>query len=232
MLKYKFDVKNQSPWIVDVYNQYLDYKNDGFVVEIGVGHTIEECRQFAIKDEQKDGIIRKIPKELLDRLNEETETTLRCGSNTAELIDLGWRGIYIEPVKEYCDEARIAHKNSLDRLTIVNTGASDVEETIPLHYSDTFLETGIHIKEYAFEERLISTQITNNILRDANCPEHFDILSIDVEGWEMKVLNGLDLNFYKPKIIIAEIAMFDVDLPNNYSLVKADKLNASWIRND
>ena len=41
MEKYTFKSENQSPWLVDIYNQFLPYKTDGFLVEIGVGHTIK-----------------------------------------------------------------------------------------------------------------------------------------------------------------------------------------------
>ena len=34
--------------------------------------------------------------------------------------------------------------------------------------------------------------------------KEIDVLSIDVEGFELKVLNGLDFTKYKPKVIIIE----------------------------
>ena len=73
------------------YNKYFPNKNNGFLVEIGVGHTLDGI------DNIVDGTLDKI------------KNISRCGSNTADLLDLGWSGIYIEPVLEYCDEAKISH---------------------------------------------------------------------------------------------------------------------------
>lgn len=38
---HSFKIQNQSPWIVDLYNKYFPNKNNGFLVEIGVGHTLD-----------------------------------------------------------------------------------------------------------------------------------------------------------------------------------------------
>lgn len=34
--------------------------------------------------------------------------------------------------------------------------------------------------------------------------DHIDILSVDVEGWELEVLAGLDLQKYKPRVMVIE----------------------------
>ena len=214
MSTYKFDKPNQSPWLTDVYNKVIPYKTDGFLVEIGVGHTIK-------------GIDKVLPPDLTD--------FTRTGNNTADLIDLGWSGIYIDPVKEYCDEAKLAHINNLDRLKIVNIGASDKKEELELFLGDSFIPNGHNGDGYEWIGRTTGTDITSVILTAHNCPHDIDIMSIDVEGFEDRVLLGMDFELHSPKLIILEINVIGPDLissilGDSYDLIAADGLNGVWKR--
>jgi len=184
--------------------KYIPFKKDGFLVEIGVGHTVN------------------------------------CGSNTADLLDIGWGGIYIEPVLEYCNEARIRHKDNLERLKIVNYGASDVEEELSLYLGDSFIPNTLGnswdgVTSYEWIGRKYQTKITNDILIENKCPEYFEILSIDVEGFEDKVLLGINFEMFHPKIIILEkniITTLDFVniLPSEYKIESEDGLNVCFIK--
>lgn len=213
-MKYLFKQDNQSPWIVDIFNEFLEYKNNGFLVEIGVGHTIK-------------GIDKDLPLNLSD--------FERCGSNTADLIDLGWSGIYIEPVKEYCDEARIAHINNLNRLTIINMGASNEKNVLKLHMGDSFRENQLNNNGYSWVGRDIEVNETSIILSENRTPKIIDVMSIDVEGFEDKVIMGIDFKKHIPTIIIVEVNHIGIEtisrlLPNDYKLINSDNLNAVWVR--
>ena len=212
-----FKVQNQSPWIVDLYNQYFANKNDGFLVEIGVGHTLDGV------DNIRDGTLENLKK------------LSRCGSNTADLLDLGWSGIYIEPVKEYCDEAKISHSNNLDRLKIINLGASDSKDKIKMFLGDSFVPNAYANRGYAWIGREVEVQPTSKILSDNDCPQNIDVMSIDVEGFEDKVVKGIDFNLHSPKMMIVEINIVSTEtitslLPKEYELVKSDELNAVWVK--
>ena len=37
---HKFNEENQSPWLLKYYNEYFADKTDGYLIEIGVGHTL------------------------------------------------------------------------------------------------------------------------------------------------------------------------------------------------
>ena len=52
----------------------------------------------------------------------------------------------------------------------------------------------------------------NNIIENSKYRKSkFDLLSIDVEGHELNVLEGLDFNFYSPNVIVVEF--LDLSLP-------------------
>jgi len=214
-MRYGFTVENQSPWLTDIYNAYLPYKTDGFLVEVGVGHTIA-------------GVDKDLPQNL--RSGEFS----RCGSNTADLLDLGWGGIYIEPVSEYCEEAAVAHEFNLDKLRIANIAASDMVETLRLFLGDTFRPNDYGTSGYEWIGREIQAEVTRTILDNHDCPPVFDIMSIDVEGFEGRVLKGMDFTRHQPKVLIAEtniVAPAEIDflLPNSYMLVRDDGLNGVWV---
>lgn len=214
-----FKVRNQSPWIVDLYNQYFANKKDGFLVEIGVGHTLDGV------DNIKDGTL------------ENLKNLSRCGSNTADLLDLGWSGIYIEPVKEYCEEAKISHASNLDRLKIINLGASDTSDKIKMFLGDSFVPNDYANRGYAWIGRDVEVKPTSKILSDNNCPKDIDVMSIDVEGFEDKVIKGIDFNLHNPTMLIVEINIISQDeiqdlLPEGYTLIKSDGLNAVWVKTE
>lgn len=213
---YSFSVPNQSPWLVDTYNEYLGFKTDGFLVEIGVGHTLTGV------DHIFEGTL------------ENLSNIQRIGNNTADLLDLGWSGIYIEPVIEFCEEAKIAHANNLDRLSIINLGASDVDEELAFNINDTFLPNDFDSRGYPWVKRMMRLAPTSVILEDNNCPPEFDLMSIDVEGFEDRVLRGLDFQKHRPHLMIIEINIVNIDqinaiIPSYYQMVRNDSLNAVWI---
>ena len=49
-----------------------------------------------------------------------------CGSNTANLADMGWTGLYREANPNYIDEIKERHKDN--NVEIINAAAGDVEE--------------------------------------------------------------------------------------------------------
>lgn len=215
MENYFFSVKQdgQSPWIVDIYNKYIPYKKDGFLVEIGVGHTIK-------------GIDRHLPKDLVD--------FTRCMSNTADLLDIGWSGIYIEPVLEYCEEAKLSHKKNLDRLKIINMGASDTKGKLKLYLGDSFIPNDAGTMGYEWIGREVDVDITSEILEKYNCPKQIDIMSIDVEGYEPNVIKGIDFSKHEPSMIVVEIDRNPIEsiselLPSSYVCVANDNQNAVWV---
>ena len=213
MKNYLFTEPNQSPWIVNFYNKYLTFKTDGFVVEIGVDHTIKGV------DKNFETI---------------SENHQRCGSNTADLVDLGWSGIYIDPVKEYCDEAKISHKHNLNRLKIVNVGAGKENTTMKFFLGDSFIPNEFNSNGYSWVGRDIEIEPTSVILEKNNCPKNIDVMSIDVEGFELEVLKGLNFELHTPHILIVETDKVPVDdinkiIPKEYIHEYSDDVNSLWV---
>ena len=52
-------------------------------------------------------------------------------SKTAHLADIGWRGIYIEPIKEYRDKCANRHKDN--NVNVLPFAISDKNEIVNMH---------------------------------------------------------------------------------------------------
>lgn len=89
------------------------------------------------------------------------------------------------------------------------------------------------IKKITVPQKTLNTVLSQEI--PSICT--IDILKIDVEGGELKVLNGIDLLKYKPSLILLENITNSVEIPNylekyGYFLDKHISYNQFFIRKD
>ena len=214
----RFDFKHiEQPWLMDMYREYLP--DSGFFVEIGMGHTTT--------DESRKSNFKTI------ELN---------ASNTIELLTMDWKGIFIEPIPEFCYEASLLMKDSIVKGTvkIVNLGASDqfelctmyAEETMVPNNQLSYIDGGTK-RPYDYPGKKIFCKPTSQILTEMGCPTSIDFMSIDVEGFEDKVLRGLDFNLHKPSVMLIEHVRFskgtELLIPPEYVLVNKDNINGCWV---
>ena len=128
--------------------------------------------------------------------------------------DSGWRSICVEPnpkfveqhkavgseVYEYAcsfDEGQVPftiNYNNDHYLTPDNDGTS---------FSALSIRYG-NLPEHNTQETIIVNKIRLNTLLENLNVDKIDVLSIDVEGWELEVLAGFDAAKYSPKIIVVE----------------------------
>jgi FkbM family methyltransferase len=139
---------------------------------------------------------------------------------------LGWQGLLVEPVPKYfrmCQRARKARTVNCalgpfdkdgDELDILSGGLM----SIPTSVDDEFLH-GRTVQEHAafgareFGARapeLIRTKVRalSNLLDEMKI-EKIDFFSLDVEGFELEVLKGLDMERHRPGLILIETEQLD-----------------------
>lgn len=141
-------------------------------------------------------------------------------SVSAIFRERGWRIISIEPNPAFCELHRQRGYDVLEYAC----GERD-EDGVPFFVVDS------HGQEYAtgqvsFESfsslgippsyrslkadldqreiRVRMRRLDRILAEHASDVETIDILSIDVEGWELEVLNGLSVSRYKPKVMVIE----------------------------
>jgi FkbM family methyltransferase len=147
-------------------------------------------------------------------------------SNTFGLYCRGWRGICIEANSNLINKCKKIRK--LDWA--INAAVSDEEKDVDFYVSTLDLVSTIHPpfleKEWAegdfkLKEKVkMHTATLDTILdnfskqTDSHALDHIDLLSIDVEGHDFNVLRSINLNKYRPAIIVIEMIGYDKAHPD------------------
>jgi FkbM family methyltransferase len=129
-------------------------------------------------------------------------------SNTYKLYKKGWRGINVDMEEDKISLFNIIRPGDYNVLSAV----SDKQEYVTLHrYSNYGVGSTIDpscaakTTEKVYDQQQVLTKTLNEIIEESPYKDkQIDILSIDVEGMDFRVLNSLDIELYKPKIIIIE----------------------------
>ena len=189
-----------------IYNHLFGYKTDGFFVELGVGGNLV------------DG-----------------------PSNTADLADLGWRGIYVEPGPDAYKECVDRHKDN--NVKMFECAAGDSYKDLTLEGDTTFPEVFDAFNKLGWypprgnEPGFLMPPVTvkqmpiGDILKKGNCPEVYDILSIDVEGAERTILAAYNFNAYRPQTILIETRHYDPHFVNRFPDIVTDSIECVNILN-
>lgn len=156
-------------------------------------------------------------------------------SNTSCLSDEGWRGIYIEPIKEYYDQCVARHKNN--NVSVLHCSIGVDEREVDIYVSGGLTTTKWDLvemyseiewaKDNVFFRDKCSQVRLDKILNEHSINPNFEVLVIDVEGSEEDVLNSFDLNYWRPKMLIIEL----VDKHESFQKYESHILNNKNIRN-
>jgi len=178
-------------------------------------------------------------------------------SNTWNLALASWSGIAIEPNPDHFKrlrenyianprvatiEAAIADVNGSTELYLGGSLTTIVPKTVELYNDTTWgkfsgldLENSITVKTYTLD----------SIFRTFNLkPYQVDVLSIDVEGAEIKVLKGFSIGKYRPRLVIVETHEANEDKrlarksryvnaymsKHGYDKIQADSINSIYVR--
>jgi len=145
------------------------------------------------------------------------------GSNTFELYKCGWTGINIDASEDLININKRIRKNDISTREVV----SDKEELVEfIEFDDPFVSSiskqhvmcWEKLRKIKEKQSIKAVQLTN-ILDKYNVPFVFDLLSIDVEGHDYEVLTSLNLNRYRPKLIVIEMHNFDITMHGSSPIV-------------
>ena len=168
-------------------------------------------------------------------------------SVTKAFYDAGWHGINIEPVTEWFNKLQEARPNDTNLklacgtkkgqntiYDVVGTGLSTMDKSIADKHAN---ELDFEIKK----EKIKVDSLTNICKQYANQDIHF--LKIDVEGFELQVLKGLDLKKIRPWIIVIEATLPNSQIEDygkwegvltngQYNFVYFDGLNRFYVASE
>jgi len=193
----KFDYYNlsqtcQIPNLSTIYEQYFGKINDGTFVEFGAF----------------DG----------DYV-----------SNSSGLADIGWTGYYIEPIPQYYEKCKNRHINN-KKIIVSNYAIGEKKGKIEINIAGSlstasksqlndFKQIEWASSHFQDNETIISPMITlEDYLIKENINPNFELLIIDVEGYEWNALKNFRINKWNPKMVIIELH----DQNNNYVSIRDD----------
>lgn len=139
-------------------------------------------------------------------------------SNSKHFKDTGWRVIVVEPNPTFAEMHKLAG-NEIFEIACSNENSDNVDFTIvscnvgnvtdhafssinvkPEYISGTGLTSLDHFNQTKIK---VQTRTLDYILNSINV-EKVDILSVDTEGWELEVMQGLNTNKIDCNVIILE----------------------------
>lgn len=186
---------------------------------------LERCGIDRLSWPALNGLDRKLARHLRSRDGWFVEAGANDGfqqSNTYHLARFqGWRGVLIEPVPwlaEICGKTRPesqVHACALgppDRsgskaqlryagLMTGVCGAWGDEDSEKKRAKNGLEIQGLPTQELVFD---VPVRTLTEVLAESGVPAEFDLLSLDVEGYELEVLKGLDLERHRPRFICIE----------------------------
>jgi FkbM family methyltransferase len=129
-------------------------------------------------------------------------------SVTKYFYELGWHGINIDPRSSSIASLSLHRPRDLNLQVAV--GAANGTTNLYLFEHDEDLSTTdltdrdlVASKGHAYEVREVEVRSLDSIFKEHNV-EHIDFLKVDVEGGEAEVLAGIDLERWRPRVVIVE----------------------------
>jgi len=124
--------------------------------------------------------------------------------------DLDWTAVLVEPNPSLAARARAVRPAAQTFECACTASETDVSLFIPVSRHGTEIHAHAAIgrnidghNHREFREIPVRGRSLNGILEEANV-ESIDMLSIDVEGAELEVLLGFDIDRYKPRLVLFE----------------------------
>jgi FkbM family methyltransferase len=179
-------------------------------------------------------------------------------SNTWGLAERGWTGFMVEPIPKSALLCQENHKNH-PRVTTYQYAIGNLDdETLKLAVAGMLTTANVELHaEYIStdwatpfitkEEVVIQSKKLDTFLVEIEIEKGFDLLVIDVEGFESQVFAGFSLELWKPKMLIVELVDTHPDLKSTsavdaklgreiqlsgYVIVFKDSINTVFIRED
>ena len=155
-------------------------------------------------------------------------------SNTYMLFKRGWKGINIDMEKDKIETFDLARpldynffgaiSNKVEKVKIYRNQKFGVSSTI----KENFIK-----KENIMDEEFIQTTTLSVVLENSPFKgKKIDLLNIDTEGNDSKVLKSLNFDIYNPSIIIVETHLKTIDDIINSDiylfLIKRKYILKSW----
>jgi FkbM family methyltransferase len=169
-------------------------------------------------------------------------------SNSYIFEQRGWSGLCIEPTPPYYE---LCVKNRPGSRCVRAACVSSEKGDVTFQFERGGLFSGIsadagfvrdtfqraHVPFRGFESMQVPAATLNSLI--GNGVSEVDFISIDVEGTEAEVLTGLDLDRYKPRVLVLEAntaaekqALDEYLVPRGYRLARSMNWNHFYVSSE
>jgi FkbM family methyltransferase len=129
-------------------------------------------------------------------------------SNTWRLYCAGWRGLVIDANPALIERFRRERPRDTAVCAAVSERVERAAFTISRHTEVSTLAAGAIAVEDQREVLELTTETLDRLLRAHAIPPEFELLTVDIEGFDHAALRGLDWSVYRPKVVIVEMHGF------------------------
>lgn len=155
-------------------------------------------------------------------------------SQTWHLEQRGWHGVLVEPIPELCEDLRKNRPSSI----VVQAACGAAEQRGPTKFyvaeglaRSTLAQNTVSLNVSFSRTETVEVRTLDDILEEVQLP-HVDFVSIDVEGLQLDVLRGFNLQKHRPRLLLVEDHLHDLQThryltAQNYQLVKRTARN-NW----
>jgi FkbM family methyltransferase len=166
-------------------------------------------------------------------------------SNTLAFEERSWRGMCVEAHPRYVPHVRMNRPGS----TVMHAAASDRSGVMPFHADPRGDLSSLQPRDEAemkqrfgawfegYEVIDVPVRTLDAMLEEAGAPGGIELISIDVEGGELGVLGGLDLDRWRPRLLLIEAdddaalrALDEHLLPCGYTRARSVGINVFYTR--
>jgi FkbM family methyltransferase len=187
-----------------------------------------------LKKFRKYNSYNNLDKKMLKYINYKKGFYIDCGANdgvnqsTTWYFEkyLNWRGILVEPIPFIYEELKKnrSKNNYFFNCALVSSSFKGKKIDITYNKNDT-LTAEILNNNTTHKKKVETKTITlNKILKKTKLPKFIDFFSLDVEGYEFEVLNGIDFKKFQFKYILIETSnpkkLNNFFLKKNYLFIK------------
>jgi len=134
-------------------------------------------------------------------------------SQSWQFEQLGWRGVLVEANPEKADILR--RQRAAIVCNVAASSRANAGKSLPFYIAGMYsslLSQSVTTGVAATHQITVQARTLDDILTQANAPSPIDFMSIDVEGHDLDVLDGLDLDRWRPRLLVVEDLAMTLDL--------------------
>ena len=156
-------------------------------------------------------------------------------SQTFHLEERGWSGILIEPQPALAD--RLRQQRTAEVYAVACSSPANAGKSMMLNLAGghSSLDPDYFVPHMRRERAIeVPVRTLDDILKEAKAPAPLDFVSIDVESHEVEVLDGFDLAYWRPRLLLVEDHVLNLRLhrylvSRNYKWVRRTAQNAWYV---